>query len=112
MVFKMKNENAKLQIGDIFVVNTEEYFGLKSGKYKVSRISKTRLGAPIYKVKHNRKNAVTEYSVYVNDLDRDMYEPKIEDLTCTIGLSFLNFKSVVMYNEELIAEAKRINSER
>ena len=106
----MNDMNTKLQVGDVFVVNTDDYFGLKSGKYKVTALAKTRLGAPIYKVKHNRKNATTHYNLYVNDLDRDMYIPKIEDLTCTIGMAFMNFKSVVLYDEQIISEAKRINS--
>lgn len=105
-------KDAKLQINDVFVVNTDEYYGLKGGRYKVSSFTKNRLGAPMYKIKHDRKNASTVYAVYVNDLDRDMYEPKIEDLTSNIGLTFLNFKSVVKYDKELIAEAKKINSQR
>ena len=100
-------KNAKLQVNDVFVVNTEEYYGLKGGRYKVSALSKTRLGALIYKVKHDRKNATTVYNLYVDDLDRDMYEPSFDDLRCSIGLAFLNFKSVIKYDRELIAQATK-----
>lgn len=112
MVFKMILEDAKLQINDVFVVNADEYFGLKSGRYKICSFTKNRLGAPMYRVKHDRRNASTVYNLYVKDLDKDVYEPKIEDLTSGVGVAFLNFKSVVKYDKELIAQAKKYNSKK
>lgn len=108
----MKNISSKLQIGDTFVVNTDEYFGLKSGRYKISGFGRNRLGGALYKVQHDRKNSVTSYNLHVDDLDRDLYVPKIEDLTNTMGISFLNFKSIVKYDKDLMTKAKKINSER
>lgn len=105
-------ENTKLQIGDIFVVNNGEYYDLKKGKYKIVGFTKNRLGAQMYKIRHDRKNAAKDYYLYVSDLDGDLYEPKIEDLTSSWGIAFLNLKSVVKWNQELIEEAKRINSEQ
>lgn len=107
----MENVNTKLKIGDIFAINSGEYYDLKKGKYKVVGLTKSRFGAPMYKVMHDRKNAVTEYYLYVSDLDADLYEPKVEDLTCSLGILFLNkFNNVIKYDEELIKEARRINS--
>ena len=108
----MENTNTKLQIGDIFVVNNGKYYNLKKGKYKIVGFSKNRLGAQMYKIRHNRKNAAKDYYLYVDDLDGDLCEPKIEDLTSSIGVAFLNLKTVVKYDEELIEKAKKINSER
>ena len=111
-VFKMENITSKLQVGDTFVINTDEYFGLKGGRYKIVGFGKNRLGGALYKVQHDRKNAVTSYNLHVCDVDRDLYVPKIEDLTNRLGIAFLNFRSLVKYDKELIAQAKKINSER
>lgn len=108
----MERINSKLQIGDVFAINTDDFFGLKGGRYKVVGFAKNRLGADMYRVQSNRKNAVTTYNLYVRDVDHELYVPTIDDLTNTIGMAFLNFKSLIKYDKELIAEAKRINSER
>lgn len=108
----MNNMSTRLQIGDVFAVDTQEFYGLKRGKYKVVKVGKTRKGALTYEVTYDRKNASTMYSVYVDDIDRELHEPSIEELTTSIGLTFLNFKSVIKYDKNLIAEAKKINSQK
>lgn len=108
----MEKINSKLQIGDVFAINTDDFFGLKGGRYKVAGFAKNRLGADMYKVQSDRKNAVTIHNLYVRDVDHELYVPTIDDLTNTIGMAFLNFKSLIKYDKELIAEAKRINSDR
>lgn len=108
----MENIISKLKIGDTFVINTaDDYFGVKNGRYKVTGFTKNRLGGVLYKFMHDRKNAVTTYTLHVDDIDHELYLPKIEELTTTLGIAFLNFHSVIKYDKELIAEARKFNSQ-
>ena len=106
----MEKINSKLQIGDVFAINTDEFFGVKGGRYKIVGFTKNRLGADMYKFQSDRKNATTTHALYVRDIDHGLYIPTIDDLTNTIGIMFLNVKTIIKYDKELIDEAKRINS--
>lgn len=106
----MEKINSKLQIGDVFVINSDEFFGIKGGRYKVVGFAKNRLGADMYKFQSDRKNAVTTHKLYVKDIDHGLYVPTFDYLTNTLGMMFLNGKTIIKYDKELIAKAKKFNS--
>ena len=94
----------KLKKGDTFIINEESYYGIKKGKYIITNIGKDRKGNLIYKFKNDRKNAVKIYYLYVSDVDGDLKIPTKEDILTNIGLTFLNFKSIIKYDEVMIEE--------
>lgn len=106
----MANKNTKLQIGDVFVINTDDYFGVKGGKYKIIGFGKNRLGGNMYKFQSYRKNATTTHCLHVSDIDPELYIPRLHDLTSKLGIMFLNLKTIVKYDKNLIEEAKKINA--
>lgn len=99
-------ENTKLKIGDKFIINEEEYFGVNKGRYVITNIYKDRRGGMRYEFKCDRKNAVTKFNLYVDIVDNDLKIPTIEDITTNAGLVFLNFSSIIKYDEEMINSYK------
>lgn len=64
---------SKLKVDDVIQV-IQEYYGLKKGVYRIIGFDKNRLGADMYKLVLNRRNAATEHYLYVDDVDRDLID--------------------------------------
>ncbi|EOU1990247.1 hypothetical protein BFS06_11515 [Clostridium perfringens] len=100
----------ELKVGDKFVLISGEWSDLKLNTvYVIKDIFYDRNNNKIYTVSFNRKNAVSMYNIYASSIDENIKFPTLDDLTTYLGIAFLNFSSVVFYDENLIKEAKKIN---
>lgn len=88
----------KLSIDDVIEV-TEEYFGLKEGQYRIIGFDENRLGADMYKVVSNRRNAVTEHYLYVKDVDADLKEVT-EEFENGYGAAFIKMGARIVTSKK------------